>query len=449
MKLRAILSLVTVSLAATAAPGLWAGDWLQWRGPEFNGTSPEKNLPGKWSQTENVKWSLDMPGISGATPIVSGGLVFVMSPDAEGKQWLIAVDRKTGKVAWKQNIADGALAKGRGNSTCSSPVTDGKTVWALVGTGQLAAFDFSGKELWRRDLAKDYGKFNINWVYGSSPLLHGGKLYVLVLQRTPADGGYPGIEEKDKGPRESYLLALEPKTGKTLWKHVRPTDAEMETQETYATPIPATVGGRTQLLIAGGDYLTGHDPETGKELWRGGGINNKKGMNGGGFMRLVPSAVASDGIALVCGPKQSPAIAYRMDGKGDITTSGLAWSFDEKNTPDTCTPAAHNGKFYVFNGDKQVMTCLEVKTGKKLWQESFTLERSKGMEIFRASPLVADGKIYTIGERGTAVVQNEADGKVIHTVSMASGSDSTRSSISVSDGNLFIRTQEKLWCIGK
>lgn len=425
-----------------------AADWAQWRGPDFNGTSPETGLPSKWSTTEGVKWSLDMPGVSGATPIVSGGLVFVMSPDADNKQWLIAADRKTGKVAWKRNIADGALSKGRGNSTSPSPVTDGRTVWALVGTGQLAAFDFSGKEIWKRDLAKDYGKFNINWVYGSSPLLHGGKLYVLVLQRTPADGSYPGIEDADKGDRESYLLALDPAKGKTLWKHVRPTDAEQETQETYATPIPHTVGGKTQILIAGGDYLTGHDPETGAELWRGGGINNKKGLGGGGFMRLVPSAVASGDIALVCGPKQSAAIAYRMDGRGDITEKGRAWVFDEKNTPDTCTPAAFAGKFYAFNGDKQTMTCLDAKTGAKVWQESFAVDRSKGTEIFRASPTIADGKIYTIGERATAVVQNLADGKVITTVSMGGG-DATRSSIAVSDGNLFIRTSEKLWCIGK
>jgi outer membrane protein assembly factor BamB len=165
-------------------------------------------------------------------------------------------------------------------------------------------------------------------------------------------------------------------------------------------------------------------------------------------MRLVPSAVASGDIALVCGPKQSPAIAYRMDGRGDITENGRAWVFDEKNTPDTCTPAAFAGKFYAFNGDKQTMTCLDAKTGAKVWQESFALDRSKGTEIFRASPTIADGKIYTIGERATAVVQNLADGKVITTVSMGGG-DATRSSIAVSDGNLFIRTSEKLWCIGK
>ena len=138
-----------------------------------------------------------------------------------------------------------------------------------------------------------------------------------------------------------------------------------------------------------------------------------------------------------------------MDLKGDITENGSAWVFNEKNTPDSCTPAAHSGRFYVFNGDKQVMTCLDAKTGAKVWQQSLTLERSKGMEIFRSSPTVAGGNIYVVGERGTAVVLNESDGKMLHTVSMASGSDATRSSIAVSEGHLFIRTSEKLWCIGK
>ena len=138
-----------------------------------------------------------------------------------------------------------------------------------------------------------------------------------------------------------------------------------------------------------------------------------------------------------------------QDGwESDITEKGRAWIFDEKNTPDTCTPAAFGGKFYALNGDKQIMTCLDAKTGAKVWQEGFGIERTKGLEIFRASPTIADGKIYNIGERATAVVQNLADGKVLATIPMGGG-DATRSTIAVSDGNLFIRTSEKLWCIGK
>ena len=442
------MKLPALIFACAFAASAHAENWTQWRGPAFNGTSPEKGLPEKFSPTEGVKWSVEMPGISGATPIIHGDRVFEMSPDASNDQWLMCLSRADGKVLWKRNIAGGLLAKGRGNSTSPSPVTDGKMVWALVGTGQLAAFDMDGKPVWDRDLGKEFGRFNIMWVYGSSPLLFDGKLYVQVLQRTPANDGYPGVT--DKGDRESYLVALEPATGKTLWKHVRPTDALMESMESYATPMPHVVGGKKQLLVAGGDVLTGHDPETGAELWRGGGVNAKKGLGGGEYMRIVPSPVSAGELALVCGPKQGPTIAYRTDLKGDITETGKAWTFSERKTPDCSTPAYLDGKLYVFDGDSQTMTLLDAKTGAKAWQVSFGLKDNRGKEVFRSSPTVADGKIYTLGERGTVVVQNAADGAILHTVAMQTGGpEGTRSSIAVSDGQLFIRTAEKLFCIGK
>jgi outer membrane protein assembly factor BamB len=287
------------------------------------------------------------------------------------------------------------------------------------------------------------------WTYGSSPLLFNGKLYVQVLQRTPADGGYPGVT--DKGDRESYLLAMEPATGKTLWKQVRPTDALMESMESYATPVPHVVGGKAQILLAGGDVLTGHDAETGAELWRGGGINNKKGKGGGEWMRIVPSPVSAGDLAFVAGPKQSAAIAFKTDGKGDVSESSKAWVFDERKTPDCATPAYHDGKLFVFDGDSHAMTVLDAKTGAKIWQKSLeNLDKSKGKEVFRASPTVADGKIYNLGERGTVVIQNAADGEQLAVIPMGSGGpEGIRSSIAVSGGNLFIRTTDKLYCVGK
>ncbi len=442
------MKLHTLALASIFTLAAHAENWPQWRGPAFNGTSSEKNLPTEWSPEKGVKWSVEMPGISGATPIIWGDRVFVMSPDAQREQWLICISRATGKELWKRSIAAGMVDKGRGNSTSPSPVTDGKTVWALVGTGELAAFDMDGKQLWARNLGKDYGKFAIMWTYGSSPLLFGGKLYIQVLQRDPLPDGYPGVSKADEGPRDSYLLALEPSTGKTLWKHVRPSDALMESRESYATPIPHIIGGKAQILIAGGDVLSGHDAATGEELWRGGGINNKKSKGGGEWMRLVPSAVSAGNLAFVCGPKQSPAIAYKTDGKGDVTETHQAWTFDERKTPDCCTPAYADGKLYVLDGDSQTMTCLDAVTGKKLWQSVFTLDKSKGKEVFRASPLVADGKIYSLGERGTVVVQNLADGAQLATMPMG-GSEGARGSIAASEGQLFIRTTDRLYCVGK
>ncbi len=442
------MKLHTLALASLITLAAHAENWPQWRGPAFNGTSPEKNLPTEWSPEKGVKWSVEMPGISGATPIIWGDRVFVMSPDAQREQWLLCISRATGKELWKRSVAGGMVDKGRGNSTSPSPVTDGKTVWALVGTGELAAFDMEGKQLWARDLGKDYGKFAIMWTYGSSPLLYGGKLYVQVLQRDPVPDGYPGLKKEDEGARDSYLLALDPATGKTLWKHIRPTDALMESRESYATPVPHIVGGKAQILLVGGDAISAHDAETGEELWRGGGMNNKKGKGGGEWMRTVPSAVSAGSLALVCGPKQSPAIAYKSDGKGDVTETHQAWTFDERKTPDCCTPAYADGKLYILDGDSQTMTCLDAPSGKKLWQSAFTLDKSKGKEVFRASPLLADGKLYSLGERGTVVVQNAADGAQLAVMPMG-GPEGARGSIAASEGQLFIRTTDRLYCVGK
>jgi outer membrane protein assembly factor BamB len=425
---------LSLCLSARAEP------WGQWRGPAFNGSSAETGLPSTWSATEGIKWSTPLPGVSGATPAVWGDSVFVSSADSNKNLNLLCISRKDGKVRWQKQLAMGNIDKGKGNMASPSPVTDGKTVYALYGTGDLVALDFEGNILWQRNLGADYGRFAIMWLYGSSPLLFDGKLYIQVLQRSPAPPDYPGMAGA-AGDRESYLAALDPATGKTLWKHVRPSDARLESQESYASPVPHIgADGKAQLLLVGGDCITGHDPATGAELWRGYGINRK----GGEWMRVVPSAVSAGGLAIACGPKKEPLLAFRTDLKGDISEKGVLWSFDEKKTPDVCTPAFYNGKLFALDGDSQTLTCLDPKTGEKKWQGNLG-ERG----VIRSSPTAADGKIYVINEKGTVFVCSAGDEfKVLSTIPMG-GPEGTRSSIVVSDGQLFIRTTEALHCIGK
>ncbi|MEO8352206.1 MAG: PQQ-binding-like beta-propeller repeat protein [Chthoniobacteraceae bacterium] len=416
-----------------------AADWPNWRGPSFNGTSPEKGLPAEWEESD-IKWETPLPSFSGATPAISSDSVFVSSPDKNKNLLLLCLDRKDGKVRWEKQIATGDVDKGRGNMASPSPVTDGKIVYALFGTGDLVALDFDGKILWQRNLGADYGKFAIMWIYGSSPLLYDGKLYVQVLQRTPAPADYPGMAGS-AGDRESYLLALDPATGKTLWKHVRPTNARMESMESYASPVPLEAGDRKQILLVGGDCLTGHDPATGKEIWRGYGINRK----GGEWMRVVASPVDAGGIAIACGPKKEPTVAFRTDLKGDITEKGLAWSQDEKATPDVCTPAFDDGKLFLLDGDKQFLACLEAKTGRKIWEGKLGHR-----ETIRSSPTVADGKIYTISEQGTVVVcdANGSEFKILSTQTFKNA-EPTRSSPVVASGDLIFRLGDRIVCIGK
>ena len=432
-----LLTLAASSLALTLSAH--AENWPQWRGPASNGTSPETGLPETWTR-ETVKWATPLPGPSGATPAVWGDTIFVSSPDADKNLNLLAISRQDGAVKWKQTIGTGDINKGKGNMASPSPVTDGRTVWALFGTGDLAALDFSGKVLWKRQLGDEYGRFAVMWLYGSSPLLFDGRLYLQVLQRNPAPPDYPGLAGGSP-ERESYLLALDPQTGKTLWKVTRPTEARMESSESYATPQPH-IGpdGRAQLLVVGGNCLTGHDPATGRELWRGYGLNSKDGE----WMRIVPSPVSAAGLAIAAGPKKEALLAFNTDKKGDITTTGLAWKFDEKKTPDVCTPVFYQGKLFVLDGDSKTLTALDPKTGEKKWQGELPTR-----VVIRASAVAGDDRLYIMDEAGTVFVVSAGDEfKLLATIPMGDANGS-RASLAISDGQLFIRTTEKLYCVGK
>ena len=431
---RCLATLFALFLVETAS--LHAGNWPQWRGPALNGSTTETNLPVNWSATENIAWTTPLPGWSGATPAVWGDSVFVSSPDEQHGLNLICIDRKNGKVRWQKKIADGDMEKGRSNMTSPSPVTDGRAVYQLYGTGPLAALDFDGKILWQRDLAKEFGKFSIMWFYGSSPLLYKDRLYVQVLQRNPSS--YPHSED-DKGPnRESFLLCIDPKTGKDIWRHVRPTDARDESQESFATPVPFEGKNGPQLIVVGGDCVSGHDFSDGHELWRCGGLNPKRL----GDRRVVPSPLTSENLVFVCGPKHEPLIAVRPDGKGDVTATHTAWTNTEA-TPDCATPLLYQGKLFVLDGDRKTLTCFKPDTGEKIWTGSLGVG-----EIFRASPTGADGKIYMIGENGTCVIAGAGDEfKILATIPM--DDKPVRASIVASQGQLFIRGAKNLYCIGK
>jgi outer membrane protein assembly factor BamB len=422
-------------LATLLASVAHAENWPQWRGPFFNGSTTEKGLPTEWDKTNNVAWVTPLPGYSAATPAIWGDYVFVSSPDADKNLVLICLNRKDGKVRWQKVVGKGDHEKGRNNMASPSPVTDGKSVFVMFGTGEIAGYDFSGKELWKRNLTEEGGKFSINWLYGSSPLLFRNKLYVQVLQRNPVPEGYTEAQD-GKPDRESFLLCLDPGVGETLWKHVRTTDSTDEAQESYSTPIPSADG--SEILLVGADYTTAHSPKNGAELWRCAGLNERHERP----WRLVPSAVSADGMVIACGPRRDPVLGIKDGGKGNVTDSNIAWRF--KEFPSDCpTPLFYQNKLFVLDGDKQVMTCLDAKTGEKKWQGNLGLR-----EIFRGSPTGADGKIYCLGENGTVVVLDAgAEFKILSTIRM--GESPVRSSIAVSQGQIFIRTAKNLYCIGK
>jgi outer membrane protein assembly factor BamB len=419
-----------------------AENWPHWRGPSFNGITTEKNLPETFSKTNGVKWVADLPGPSAATPAVWGERVFVSSTDEPSKTLrAICLDRKTGKVLWNHEAGVGFSIDRNSNLASPSPLTDGKLVWFYYGTGDLVAFDFDGKKVWSRNIQKDYGQFAFNWTYGASPTLWEGKLFIQVLQRNvPVRGrGTTG------GSNDSYLLALDPKTGKELWKHVRPSEAHEESLEAYSTPIPFEHGGRKELLIIGGDCISGHDPKDGKEFWRWGTWNPTRI----GHWRLVPSPITGAGVVLACAPKGSPIFAVKAGLKGNLDDSCLAWKTEEREvSSDVATPLFYKGKFYVVNGERRTKTIarVEPKTGKADWIG----ELGEGAKI-ESSPTVSDDKIYFQNFKGEVFIVSAADQfKLLNRIPMGDeNDDQLRASIPISDGHLFIRTGKKLYCIGK
>lgn len=415
----------------------FAANWPHWRGPNFSGSTDEANLPATWSKTENVAWKASLPGPSGSSPVIWGDHVFVSSPDAQKNLNLICLNRKDGTVRWQKQVGIGDRNAGpRSNMTSPSPVTDGKVVISLYGTGDMAAFDFAGKELWKRNLGAESGKFAVMWLYGSSPTIYEGKLYVQVLQTTPVPEGYTHARD-GKETRDSFLLCLDPATGKDIWKQVRNSEARQESKESYATPIPFEGPNGKEILVLGGDCITGHDAKTGAELWRAGGLNPKNDP----WWRIVPSPVTGGGVILASAPKRDPVYAFKAGGKGDITENHLAWKLTE-NPTDWSTPLFYKNRFYVLDGDRHVLTCLKPESGEKIWQSKIEIR-----DPIWSSPLGADGRIYLISEGGTAFVIDAEDGKVSAPIAMSEGP--ARSSIVASQGQLFVRTAENLYCISK
>jgi outer membrane protein assembly factor BamB len=309
----------------------------------------------------------------------------------------------------------------------------------FYGSGKLAAFDCDGKEKWKRDIEQDNGPFAFQWTFSSTPLLHAGKLYLQVLQRDVPVGPYGLPDQKN----ESYVLAMDPATGKTLWQHVRPSDAYMESREAFSSPIPFQHQGRPEILVVGGDCLTGHDPESGAELWRWGTWNPERI----GHWRLVPSPVAGGDVVLACGPKGSPIYAVRAGLHGTLDDSALAWVSKETReiSADVPTPAFYQGDFFVLNDGRACLSRVEPATGKAKW----TVALPRG-DKFEASPLAADGKIYVVNFAGLVVIVDAEQGTIINQIPMAEREESpVRSTIAAAHGNLFVRTNDKLYCVGK
>ena len=409
---------VTLFLCGDVA---FAENWPNWRGPTRDGISAETNLPVEWDTEQNIAWKRAMPAWSGSTPVIWNELIFINVAVDDDNLELWCLDRNTGETKWARPLSDGNRRLRKQNMSSPSPVTDGERVWVMTGTGIIKAFDFEGDELWTRNIPESYGAFGLNWGYASSPLLHGDALYVQVLH---------GMRTDDP----SYVLRLNAETGETVWRVERPTEAVRESPDSYTTPALLEYDGTTEIVITGGDAVTGHALDTGRELWRADGLNPTRNRS----YRIIASPVVHDGL-IYAPTRVKPLLALRPGGRGDVLDTNVVWATD--NGPDVPTPVTDGELFYVVN-DSGIVFVSDAKTGDPVYGP---VRIQTG--TYSASPVLADGKIYITNEGGMTTVFKT--GPTFEVLAENDFDDYCLSSPAISDGQIFIRTTGHLYAIGE
>jgi len=411
--------------------GALAEDWCQWRGPALNGTSQETGLPDALGE-EQQQWVIELPGPGEATPAICDGVIYLSGYDETNKTlFVMQVAEEDGEVLWSETVASFEKMPRRNLIASPSPVADKKGAVFMFSNGIVVRFSREGKERWRQDLLKEYGPIAGDWGYSSSPLLVDGVVYISVLrQNKSAD------QSAYRGSKESYLLGLEADSGKILFKEDRPTDAKKDFNDAYGTPVPAKVHGKIQILIYGGDYITGHDPATGKELWRSDYMDREMK-----FGRTASTPVVVDNL-IYCGFPTGGKVFCRDLEKLGRDKEGSVWTYDGMSC-DVPSPTVWDGFLYVLQEKKKRLICLDLKSGEVQWVGQ--LERG---DTFYASPTAADDKLYIVNRKGfvTVVAADPSEFKVLSTRAFEEKpSDST---IAVANGNVFLRTAKHLYCFG-
>lgn len=441
--LPAVLLLLITTTAARgddfAAASL--NNWHQWRGPLANGTSPGADPPLTWDDTTNIRWKTALPGEGSSTPIIWGDDVFVLTaietdrtvelapepvkeapkdappmprrpncPTNYHQFVVMCLDRMSGNVRWQQIATEEVLHEGHHPDhgfASFSPTTDGRRLYVSFGSRGIYCYDFSGQQLWKRDLG-DMETF-AGFGEGASPVIHGDSLIV--------NWDHQG---------DSFLTVLDPATGETRWKVSRPPVTS------WATPLVVEYAGRTQVIVNASDRTRSYDLKTGEVIWE----------CGGQVAAAIPCPVTYDGLVYcMTGFRGSTLYAIPLDARGDISDSDkIAWHKNQ-GTPYVPSPILYGDLLYFTCSNGSALTCLDAKTGEPV----IGPERLPGLKNIYASPVGAAERIYITGRDGVTLVLKH--GRELDVLATNKLDERIDASPALVGKQLFMRGHKNLYCI--
>jgi outer membrane protein assembly factor BamB len=444
-----VLTAVTIAVLLLVLPaGLGRAEsatdyWPAWRGPMASGVSSTGQPPVTWSETQNVKWKVPLPGQGTSSPIVWADKIFFLTaietdrpgtpipapaPAADAnapaspqggkrpknvyKFDVVCLDRATGRIVWEKTAREEVPHEGHSPEhgfASYSPVTDGVHVWAAFGSRGVHCYDLSGVHKWSRDLGRMTTKLMFG--EGSSPALAGEALIVVM--------------DHEAG---SAVYALDKTTGRTLWQRAREEDTA------WATPVVAEVGGRSQVIVSATKRIRSYDLQTGAEIWQCGGQTQN----------VIPSPIAAGGLVYcTSGARGCELQAIELGHTGDLTgTRAVRWQVS-RATPYVPSPLLYDGKLYVCFMNRAAISCHDAETGKLNFAEEHL---EAGKDIY-ASPVGAAGRVYFAGRTGTTVVIRNADRlEVLATNKLDDGFDA---SPAITGNEIFLKGKKYLYCISE
>ncbi|MBM3818404.1 MAG: hypothetical protein FJW14_05215 [Acidimicrobiia bacterium] len=393
-----------------ADEGEGAKYWPRWRGPSGQGLATGSNYVDTWSPTQNVLWRTPLPGNGNSSPIVWGDRIFITTAYERGRRLsVLAFRRADGMRLWETFAPQGRTDSGahyKNGHASATPATDGQRVYVSFGTRGLLALDFNGKVVWQRDL----GPMDAYHGTAGSPLLYKNRIIVYQDQ-------YDG----------SFIAAFDAATGRELWRTRRSASVG------WGTPIAVIVGDHDEIVVNGQQTVFAYNPDTGSELWR---------CNGSTY-EVIPTPVVGYGMIFCSSGRAGPTLAIKPGGRGDVTRTHLQWT-SPRGSPFVPSPILVGDFLYMINDMASIVTNLDARTGKTVWQGRLGVATREG---FSASPVAVDGKVFFTNDEGeTFVLRSGPTFTLMHVNRL---NERTLASPALVDGRWYIRTEENLYAVGR